>query len=135
MGETAEILAKKYNISREMQDKFSLASHQKAVAAIKGEKFKEEIVPITVVQSLPDGKRLTVVQDEGPREDTSLEKLAALKPAFLKDGTVTAGNSSQMTDGAAVVVLMSARKAKELGVPALARIRGMAVAGCAPETM
>lgn len=135
MGETAEILAKKYNISREMQDKFSLASHQKAVAAIKGEKFKEEIVPITVVQSLPDGKRLTVVQDEGPREDTSLEKLAALKPAFLKDGTVTAGNSSQMTDGAAAVIIMSKGLAKKLKIKPLARIISMAVAGCDPATM
>lgn len=124
MGETAENLAKKYNIGREAQDLFSLASHQKAIAAAGSGKFKDEIVPVG-----------SVLRDEGPREDTSLEKLAALKPAFVENGTVTAGNSSQMTDGAAVTVLMSKKMAKKLKIRPLARILASAVAGCDPSTM
>ncbi len=128
MGETAENLAKKYNVSRKEQDQFALASHEKAVAAIKGSKFKNEIVPIEVHEK-------KISQDEGPREDTSLEKLAGLKPAFLQDGTVTAGNSSQMTDGAAVTIIMAESLAKKLKIKPLARIVTMAVAGCDPSTM
>ncbi|MBI2092254.1 MAG: thiolase family protein [Deltaproteobacteria bacterium] len=156
MGETAEKLANKYKISREEQDKYSLASHQKAVAAIKSGKFKDEIVPIRISHPDPErsrGERISgiqlgdssvgalpqnniiVMQDEGPREDTALEKLAALKPAFLKDGTVTAGNSSQMTDGAAITIVMSKSLAKKLKIKPLARIISMAVAGCDPSTM
>jgi acetyl-CoA acetyltransferase family protein len=123
MGETAEILAEKYGISRGEQDQFALSSHVKAVRAIKEGYFKQEIVPVGISA------------DEGPREDTSLEKLAALKPAFKANGTVTAGNSSQMTDGAAVVILMSKSRAKKLGIKPVAKIISMAVAGCDPATM
>lgn len=123
MGETAENLAKKFKISREEQDKFALLSHQKAVKAIRDGKFKNEIIPVGVSE------------DEGPRSDTSLEKLAELKPAFLKDGTVTAGNSSQMTDGAAITIIMSEKLAKKLKIKPLARVLSMAVAGCDPSTM
>ena len=124
MGETAENVAKKHGISREDQDKFSLQSHQKAVKAIKEGKFKNEIVPFNGIDT-----------DEGPRADTSIEKLAALKPAFIEKGTVTAGNSSQVTDGAAVTILMSAKMAKKLKIKPIARIVSMAVAGCDPSTM
>ncbi|HEX9069772.1 MAG TPA: thiolase family protein [Ktedonobacterales bacterium] len=129
MGLTAENLAKQYNISREDQDKFALRSHQRAIAAIDGGIFKREIVPVT----LPDGTVMDT--DEGPRRDTSLEKLASLEPAFLAGGTVTAGNSSPLNDGASAAVLMSAEKAKELGVKPLARVLSMAVVGVAPEIM
>lgn len=132
MGETAENLAKKYKISRGDQDKFALASHQKAVKAGKEGKLKE-IVECSAVQA--DGSVKKVKTDEGPREDTSLEKLAVLQPAFIKNGTVTPGNSSPLTDGAAAVIVMSARKAKELGVKPLARILGWATAGVDPSIM
>lgn len=139
MGETAEKLARKYNISRGEQDKFALSSHQKAVAAIKGGKFRDEIVSIEI-PSLPHFEKggrggILVAQDEGPREDTSLEKLAALKSSFMVGGTVTAGNSSQMTDGAAITILMSKRLAKKIKIKPIARIISMAVAGCDPATM
>jgi acetyl-CoA acyltransferase len=129
MGLTAENLAKQYNVSREDQDKFALRSHQRAIAAIDGGIFKREIVPVP----LPDGTVMDT--DEGPRRDTSLEKLASLEPAFLAGGTVTAGNSSPLNDGASAAVLMSAEKAKELGVKPLARVLSMAVVGVAPEIM
>src|SRR5262249_34553986 len=129
MGLTAENLAKQYAICREEQDQFALRSHQKAIAAIDSGIFAREIVPVP----LPDGGTLTT--DEGPRRDTSLEKLAALEPAFVAGGTVTAGNSSPLNDGAAAAVLMSAEKAKQLGIPAKARVLSMAVAGVAPEVM
>src|SRR5512146_1646672 len=129
MGMTAENLAKQYNISREDQDKFALRSHQRALAAIDSGIFAREIVPVP----LPDGGTFTT--DEGPRRDTSLEKLAALEPAFVAGGTVTAGNSSPLNDGASATVLMSAEKARELGIPAKARVLSMAVAGVAPEVM
>jgi acetyl-CoA acetyltransferase family protein len=129
MGMTAENLARKYNISRQAQDAFALRSHQRAVAAIDSGFFKREIVPV----KLPDGRIMET--DEGPRRDTSLEKLAALEPAFIKDGTVTAGNSSPLNDGAAAVVLMSADKARELGIQPLARVVAMAVAGVRPDIM
>ncbi|MBX5458059.1 MAG: thiolase family protein [Thermogemmatispora sp.] len=129
MGMTAENLARKYNISRQAQDAFALRSHQRAVAAIDSGFFKREIIPV----KLPDGRIMDT--DEGPRRDTSLEKLAALEPAFIKDGTVTAGNSSPLNDGAAAVVLMSADKARELGIQPLARVVAMAVAGVRPDIM
>jgi len=129
MGMTAENLARQYSISREAQDAFALRSHQRAIAATDNGTFKREIVPVP----LPDGKTMTV--DEGPRRDTSLEKLGSLEPAFIKDGTVTAGNSSPLNDGAAAVVLMSAAKARELGITPLAKIHTMAVAGVRPDVM
>jgi acetyl-CoA acetyltransferase family protein len=129
MGLTAENLAREYSISREAQDAFALRSHQRAIAATDNGTFKREIVPVP----LPDGKTMTV--DEGPRRDTSLEKLGSLEPAFIKGGTVTAGNSSPLNDGAAAVVLMSAAKADELGITPLAKIHTMAVAGVRPDVM
>ena len=141
MGLTAENLAKKYEITREQADEFSLGSHQKAVAAIQGGKFKDEIVPVTVrVDELDGGIRVRSREvvfdtDEGPRFDTSLESLAKLKPVFHANGTVTAGNSSQMSDGAAAVVVMSAEKAAEIGAGPLARFVSFATAGCLPEEM
>ena len=145
MGLTAENLARKYNISREQADEFSLQSHRKAIAAIAAGKFKDEVVPVevrTVVASNGDGTRSTMKTstavfdtDEGPRADTSLEALARLKPAFHAHGSVTAGNSSQMSDGAAVAIVMSADRARALGVKPLARFLGFATAGCAPEEM
>ncbi|MBF0491814.1 MAG: thiolase family protein [Deltaproteobacteria bacterium] len=128
MGITAENVAEKYKITRQAMDEFAAESHQKAVAAIKAGKFKNEIVGIDV-----NGK--LVIEDEGPRADSTLEKLSTLKPVFKKEGSVTAGNSSPLTDGAAAVVLMSAERAKALGIKPLARIHAMAVAGCAPELM
>ncbi len=129
MGITAENLARKYNISREVQDAFALRSHRRAIAATDSGIFKREIVPVP----LPDGRMMEV--DEGPRRDTSLEKLASLEPAFIKGGTVTAGNSSPLNDGAAAVVLMSAARARDLGITPLARVRSMAVAGVDPAYM
>jgi acetyl-CoA acetyltransferase family protein len=133
MGETAENVVAKYGIKREDMDQFALESHLKAVKAMQEGKFKNEIVPVDVPQA--DGSIKKVEIDEGPRAETTLEKLATLKPAFKKDGSVTAGNSSPLTDGAAAVVLMSAEKAKALGIKPLARIHAMAVAGCDPEIM
>src|SRR5215467_789826 len=129
MGITAENLAREYNISRESQDAFALRSHQRAIAATDNGVFKREIVPV----SLSDGGLMEI--DEGPRRDTSLEKLANLEPAFIKGGTVTAGNSSPLNDGAAAAVLMSAEKARDLGITPLARILTMAVAGVRPDIM
>ncbi|OGQ04378.1 MAG: acetyl-CoA acetyltransferase [Deltaproteobacteria bacterium RIFCSPLOWO2_01_44_7] len=133
MGEVAEILATKYKISREEQDRFSLGSHQKAIKAQKEGKLKKEILECSTVQA--DGSIKKVLVDEGPREDTTLEKLAQLKPAFKANGTVTAGNSSPLTDGAACVIVMSAAKAKQLGIKPLAKIRSWAVAGVDPALM
>ncbi|CUS97772.1 acetyl-CoA C-acyltransferase [Candidatus Chrysopegis kryptomonas] len=141
MGLTAERVAEKYQITRQMQDEFALKSHQKALKAIQDGKFKDEIVPLKVVNKYINGKGEKVVEekifdtDEGPRPDTSLEKLAQLKPAFKEGGTVTAGNSSQMSDGAAAVVLMSEKKALELGLKPMARFVSYAVAGVPPEIM
>jgi len=129
MGITAENLAREYHISREAQDAFSLRSHQRAIAATDSGIFKREIAPVP----LPDGSLMEI--DEGPRRDTSLEKLASLEPAFIKGGTVTAGNSSPLNDGAAAVVLMSAERAHDLGITPLARILTMAVAGVRPDIM
>jgi len=129
MGMTAENLAREYSISREEQDAFALRSHQRALAAIDQGIFKREIVPVT----LPDGR--VVDTDEGPRRDTSLERLASLEPAFIKGGSVTAGNSSPLNDGASAVVVMSAEKAREQGITPLARVITMAVSGVRPDVM
>ncbi len=141
MGLTAENLARKYEITREQADEFSLQSHQKAAAAIKSGKFKDEIVPLTVTVDEFDEKgrvrRKEVVfdTDEGVRYDANMEGLAKLKPVFHAKGTVTAGNSSQMSDGAAASVVMSLEKAEELGLKPLARFVAYATAGCLPEEM
>ena len=141
MGLTAENLAKKYEITREQADEFSLQSHQKAAAAIAAGSFKDEIVPMSVHVDEFDEKgrvrRKEVVfdTDEGVRADSSMEGLAKLRPAFHANGTVTAGNASQMSDGAAATVVMSADKAKELGITPLARFVSFATAGCLPEEM
>jgi len=129
MGMTAENLARDYQISRAEQDAFALRSHQRALAAIDQGIFKREIVPVT----LPDGRVMDT--DEGPRRDTSLERLASLEPAFIKGGSVTAGNSSPLNDGASAVIVMSAEKAKELGITPLARVITMAVSGVRPDVM
>jgi acetyl-CoA acyltransferase len=157
MGLTAERLAKRFGITREAADEFSLRSHQKAVAAIAAGKFAEETVPVPVsftgnghrgTESSPaqggrgrpplqNQKREEVIftTDEGPRPDTSLDALAALKPAFHVKGTVTAGNSSQMSDGAAAAIVMSAERAQALGIQPLARFVSFATAGYKPEEM
>ncbi len=129
MGITAENLAREYKISREAQDAFALRSHQRAIAATDNGIFKREIVPVP----LPNGRSMET--DEGPRRDTSLEKLASLEPAFIKGGSVTAGNSSPLNDGAAAVVLMSAERVRDLGITPLARVRTMAVSGVRPDVM
>src|SRR5208337_311342 len=128
MGETAENLAEQYGISREAQDRFAYASQLKAVAAMDAGRFQTEIVPVPV-------KKGMVKYDEGPRRDTTLEKLAALKPSFRKGGSVTAGNSSSLNDGAAAVLVVSAEYAKAHGLKPLARIRAVAVAGVPPRIM
>ena len=132
MGVTAENVAKRYNITREEQDRFGLASQEKAWAAIRGGKFKEEIVPVEVPQK--KGPPVLFEVDEHPRE-TSMEKLAALKPAFFPDGTVTAGNASGINDSAAALVLMSHQEAKARGLAPMARIRSWASAGVDPAYM
>lgn len=132
MGETAEEVQKLHNISREDQDKFALASHQKAVKAQQEGKFKDEIVPITIESKKGS---ITVDTDEGPRADTSLEKLAKLKPAFRKDGTVTAGNSSSINDGASMVVICSEEFLKKHNLKPIAKITGGAVHGLHPSVM
>ncbi len=129
MGLTAENVARKYEISRADQDAFALQSHERAVAAIAQGRFKQEIVPVQTAE----GK--TFDTDEGPRADTTLEALAGLRPVFAVGGSVTAGNSSPISDGAAASVVMRAQTAKELGLKPLARYVGMAVAGVAPEIM
>jgi 3-oxoadipyl-CoA thiolase len=129
LGQTAEVVARRYGISREDQDRWALESHQKAVAAQQACHFRNELVPVP----LPSGG--TFEADEGPRADTSLEKLAALKPAFEKDGTVTAGNSSPLNDGAACLVLMSESHAQRINARPLARITAAASAGVDPSVM
>ena len=132
MGNTAENLAQKYNISREEQDELALLSHQRAIKAIKDGVFKEEIVPVTIQTRKGP---VVVDTDEHPRADVSLEKLAAMKPAFKKDGTVTAGNASGVNDGAAALVLVSAEKGKALGLKPMAKLRSTANFGVPPEVM
>jgi acetyl-CoA acyltransferase len=145
MGLTAEAVAKEYKVSREDQDKFSLGSHQKAIAAIKNGHLKEGIVPITIKESYLDeqgqGKQqrktreYIVDTDEGPRADTTLEKLAKLKPVFAADGCITAGNSSQTSDGAAFVLVVSQKMLKQLNVEPIARLVSYGVAGVPPRIM
>lgn len=141
MGLTAEAVAKEYNISREEQDQFSFDSHQKAIAAIQQGHFKNGILPITIEEVYLDQKRkrqkrsFVVDTDEGPRADTSLEALSKLKPAFAAKGVVTAGNSSQTSDGAAFAVVMSESMVKELGLTPIGRLVSCAVAGVHPRIM
>jgi acetyl-CoA acyltransferase len=141
MGLTAENLAKKYSISREEADAFSLRSHQKAADAIAAGRFKDEVVPLNVKTIELDSKGKRSVKetvfdtDEGPRADTSMEALGKLRPAFHARGSVTAGNSSQMSDGGAAAVVMSSDRAKELGLKPLARFVAYATAGVSPDVM
>jgi len=133
MGITAENLAEKYSLTREQQDAFAAASQQKAVAAIEAGRFVDEITPILIPQR--KGDPLSFATDEQPRAGTTAESLGKLKPAFKKDGSVTAGNASSLNDGAAAVILMSAEKAKALGLPVLAKIAAYANAGVDPAIM
>lgn len=133
MGITAENLVEKYSISREEQDAFAAASQQKAAAAIEARRFVDEITPILIPQR--KGEPVAFATDEQPRAGTTAESLGKLKPAFKKDGTVTAGNASSLNDGAAAVLLMSAAKAQQLGLPILARIKAYANAGVDPAIM
>jgi acetyl-CoA acyltransferase len=141
MGITAEKVAAQWQVSREDQDAFALASHQKAIAAIQAGKFKAEISPYTVRTHLPDASGVVkivervVEDDEGPRPETTLATLAKLRPVFAAKGSVTAGNASQMSDGAAAVLLMSEAALKRYGVQPIARFAGYAVAGVPPEIM
>jgi acetyl-CoA acyltransferase len=142
MGLTAERVAKHYGISREDADAFALTSHKKALAAQAAGRFAEELVPVKVEGARPGAKagkpvaaEVVFAADEGPRVDTSAEALAKLKPVFHAAGTVTAGNSSQMSDGAAAAVLMDAGRARELGLTPIARLVAYAVTGCLPEEM
>ena len=151
MGLATEIVAKKYEVTREQQDEFALRSHQRAIAALDADKFKDETVPLRVsVEELnaseaqPSGRALSsrirrseIVfdKDEGPRRDSTAEALAKLKPAFQLNGTITAGNSSQMSDGAAAAIVMSEDRANELGAKPMARLVAYATAGCPPEEM
>ncbi|MCK6549120.1 thiolase family protein [Myxococcota bacterium] len=136
MGHTAERVAKRFEVTREQQDQFAYDSHMKAVAAIKAGKFVDEIVPVKArVFEGNSVKELDFTMDESPRADTTLEGLGKLKPAFAQGGTVTAGNSSPMNDGAAAVVLLSERKAEKLGAAPIGRLRGFAVRGVPPDIM
>lgn len=141
MGLTAENLAREFGVSRERQDEFALRSHQRALAAAGAGKFDEEIAPVEVTAVVPGGNGKAVAQkiifkvDEGPRRDTSLEALSKLKPVFHAKGTVTAGNASQTSDGAAAAVVVSAQKARRLGAKPLARFVSYATAGTLPEEM
>ena len=134
MGETAENVAAQYRVSRTAQDEFALASHQKAVVAQAAGRLAAELVPVRL-PAQKKGESRAIESDEGPRPDTSLEKLSSLKPAFREGGSVTAGNSSGLNDGAAALLLGSARKAAQLGLAPLARIVAMASAGVDPRTM
>ena len=133
MGITAENVAKEYDISRDIQDALALESQKRAVAAIESGRFKEEIVPVVIPQR--KGDPIVFDTDEFPRKDASLESLSELGPVFKKDGSVTAGNASGINDGAAAVLIMSAEKAEELGLPVIARIRSYASAGLDPKIM
>ncbi len=142
MGLTAERVAHHYSVSRDDQDAFSLSSHQKALAAQAAGRFVEELIPVTVTTATPDSKNgkphaqeKKFSADEGPRADTSATALAQLKPVFHAQGTVTAGNSSQTSDGAAAAILMDASRAQQLGITPLARLVSYAVTGCLPEEM
>jgi acetyl-CoA C-acetyltransferase len=130
MGNTGEIVAQKYRVSRQRQDEFALGSHRKTIDAIQSGRFRNEIVPVPIPQR--KGDPILFETDESPRSDTTLEKLAALKPAFQKDGTVTAGNAPGVSDGAAALVVTSAERAAALGATPMARIVGQAVSGVEP---
>jgi acetyl-CoA C-acetyltransferase len=131
MGCTGEVVAERYSVTREEQDQYALNSHRKAVAAIKDGRFEQEIVPVEIPQK--KGAALIIRTDEGPREDTSIEALARLKPAFKEGGTVTAGNAPGVNDGAAAVVVASAEVARKLGRKPLARIVAQATSGVEPK--
>ena len=133
MGETAENVAEKYKISREEQDKFAFESHMKAVKAQKDCRFQDELIPVKIPQK--KGEPIIVKQDEGPRADTSIEKLSKLQPAFRKNGTVTAGNSSSLNDGAAAILIVGEKKLKQTGFKPIARIVATGVAGVDPRYM
>ena len=141
MGQTAEVVAERYKISREDQDKYALLSQQRTAAGQREGKFKNDIIPMHVKKAVKgaDGslafEEVDIAQDECNRPDTTLEGLAKLKPSFKEDGTVTAGNASQLSDGASATILMSRERAKELGIEPLGVFRGFAVAGCRPEEM
>jgi acetyl-CoA acyltransferase len=142
MGLTAERVARHFNVTREYQDAFALASHQKAIAAQAAGRFTDELIPVTVTTAVPGtkvGKPMVTESvfsaDEGPRADTSAEALGKLKPAFATKGSVTAGNSSQTSDGAAAVVLMDLARAQELGIKPMGRLVAYAATGCLPEEM
>jgi acetyl-CoA C-acetyltransferase len=133
MGNTGENVAEKYNISREQQDEFALNSHQKAIAAWKECRFKSQVVPVQLAPKKKGGEPVIFDKDESPREDTTIEALRALKPAFKKDGTVTAGNAPGVNDGAAAAVVTTYAKARELGVEPMARIVAQATSGVDPK--
>jgi acetyl-CoA acyltransferase len=141
MGLATENVARKYEVTREQQDEFALRSHERAIAALDADKFKDETVPLTVTVEELDAKgkkqhtEIQFEKDEGPRRDSSAEALAKLKPAFQMKGTITAGNSSQMSDGAAAAIVMSADRATQLGAKPMARLVAYATAGCPPEEM
>jgi acetyl-CoA acetyltransferase family protein len=141
MGQTAEVVAERYKISREDQDRYALQSQQRTAAGQRDGKFKDDIIPMRVQKAVkgPDGnlafEDVEISQDECNRPDTTLEGLAKLKPSFKDTGTVTAGNASQLSDGASATILMSRERAKELGIEPLGVFRGFAVAGCRPEEM
>jgi acetyl-CoA C-acetyltransferase len=131
MGNTAELVATTYKVAREAQDEFAVDSHRKAVAAAQRGDFHAEIVPVSIAQ--PKGDPQVIAADEGPRADASVEKLGKLKPVFDKAGSVTAGNASTINDGAALLVVMSETRAKELGLPVLAAIEAYATGGMEPK--
>src|SRR5712672_3513878 len=133
MGNTGENVAEKYGITREEQDEFAVNSHRKAIAAWKECRFKSQIVPVEIPAKKKGEAPILFERDESPREDTTIETLRALKPAFKKDGTVTAGNAPGVNDGAAAVVVTSAARAKELGAPPLVRIVAQATSGVEPK--
>jgi acetyl-CoA C-acetyltransferase len=133
MGITGENVAEKYGITREEQDEFAVNSHRKALAAIKECRFKSQIVPVELAPKKKGGEPVIFEKDESPREDTTIEVLRSLKPAFKKDGTVTAGNAPGVSDGAAALVVTSAKRAKELGAPAMVRIVAQATSGIDPK--
>src|SRR5437868_5992668 len=133
MGMTGENVAEKYGITRQEQDQFAVNSHRKAVAAIKECRFKSQIVPVQIPAKKKGESPVLFVKDESPREDTSIETLRSLKPAFKKDGTVTAGNAPGVNDGAAALVVTSAQRAKELGVQPMVRIVAQATSGIDPK--
>jgi acetyl-CoA acyltransferase len=141
MGLATENVATKYEVTREQQDEFALRSHQRAIAALDADKFKDETVALTVNVEELDAKgkkqrsEIVFAKDEGPRRDSTPEALAKLRPAFQVNGTITAGNSSQMSDGAAAAIVMSEEKAKQLGAKPMARLVAYATAGCPPEEM